>query len=285
MVMLLLTGCMHRKGTPSDPAPAGKLFVIGGGKRPPELIQRLIEATDLSGDRYILVLPMSSEEPDTAYHYTIKQFTELGIPAEKICRLHTTTPETMTDPRIDSVLRAAMIYIPGGDQNRFMAWANTSGLAKAIRQAYLHGAVVAGTSAGAAVMSHRMITGNELRYPEYTGNYRTIETGNIELSGGLGLLADVIIDQHFTYRMRMNRLISVVLENPGLTGIGIDESTAILVSGDTAEVVGVSQVIVLRNEMPHTTTRDNLLGGRGLRMDVLLPGEKFQLPGRMIQPL
>jgi cyanophycinase len=282
-VMILVSGCMQNDVSSADPHPKGKLFIIGGGKRPMELIQRLVDATDLAEGRYILVLPMSSEEPDTAFYYAVKQFTEHGIAAERICRLPSPSPKLLTDEQIDSVLQAAMIYIPGGDQNRFMAYANPSGLTKAIRQAYLHGAVVAGTSAGAAVMSRMMITGNELKYPEYTGNYRTIESGNIELGTGLGLLGDVVIDQHFVYRMRMNRLISVVLEHPGIMGIGIDEATAVLIHRDTAEVVGLSQVIVLRNETPHTITRKNLLGGNGLRLDVLLPGDKFHVPSRMIR--
>jgi cyanophycinase len=123
-----------------------------------------------------------------------------------------------------------------------------------------------------------MITGNERRHPEYTGNFRTIESDNMEIAEGLGLLDNAIIDQHFIWRMRMNRLITVILDHPGQTGIGIDESTAILVeNGNLATVFGGYQVIALRHRSGQTTVQDSLLGGRGLELNVLLPGDTLHL--------
>ncbi|MFO7722132.1 MAG: cyanophycinase [Bacteroidales bacterium] len=275
--IILMTGC-HRQDTLEEHNKAkGALFIIGGGKRPPEMIRRLIDDAAFSTGDYIIVLPMSSEEPDTSFWYTREQFVKGGIPEEKICNFMVRDVEGMTPQYLDSVRYARIIYIPGGDQSAFMSVVLNTPLHSAIREAWESGAMVAGTSAGAAVMSRMMITGNELKYPEYTGDFRTIEADNIELGEGLGLLDHVIIDQHFIYRMRMNRLITTVLEHPGTVGVGIDEATAILVRGDSAEVVGESQVIVLRNPGEQINLRQDLLGGQDLSMDVCLPGTRFYL--------
>jgi cyanophycinase len=118
----------------------------------------------------------------------------------------------------------------------------------------------------------------ELKHPEYSSNFRNIEANNIELKQGLGFVENAIIDQHFVKRSRHNRLISAIAEHPEILGIGIDESTAILVDKDTAEVVGVSQVLVFKNTNPKIDTSENgLLGTKGIVLDIYLPGEKFPL--------
>jgi cyanophycinase len=220
---------------------------------------------------------MSSGEPDTAAFYAIKQFTDLGLAPSKFSRYNFRKGE-YPEAAVDSLRNARLIYITGGDQNRFMEVVANSPVYDAIHEAYQSGATIAGTSAGAAVMSKKMITGNEQRHPEYTGNFRTIESNNMEIAEGLGLLHTTIIDQHFIWRMRMNRLITVVLDHPGQIGIGIDESTAILVeNGNLATVFGGYQVITLRHRSGHTTVQDSLLGGRGLELNVLLPGDTLHL--------
>ncbi len=255
--------------------PSGKLFIIGGGKRPPALLQAMVDASGLDTAGYAFILPMASSEPDTAAWYGIRQFTELGLPAERF-RACNFEQGSYSKAAIDSLRGARLIYITGGDQNRFMDAVLGSPVYDAIHQAYKEGATIAGTSAGAAVMSRKMITGNEYKHPEYTGDFRTIEAGNMEIKEGLALLPEAIVDQHFIYRMRMNRLITVALEHPGMACIGIDESTAILVEGDEATVVGNYQVILLRN--PHEGKIQNgLLGGRGMELSVLLPGDVFKL--------
>lgn len=256
---------------------AGSLFIIGGGSRPAGMMQELLDAAGWAEEDYMLVFPMASEEPDSSFFYTRIQFESLGIRSDQIYNYMTTDPGTMSAARLDSVRHARIIYLPGGDQKRFMDVVRNTALHLAIKDAYSNGAMIAGTSAGAAVMSLRMITGNQVKYPDYTGNFRTIESGNIELAEGLGFLENAVIDQHFIRRSRMNRLISVIIENPGLIGIGIDESTAILVQGDSATVVGQSQVIVLRNPGSQMSVYNDLIGSENLRMDVMLPGSRFSI--------
>jgi cyanophycinase len=147
----------------------------------------------------------------------------------------------------------------------------------ALLQAYKNGSVIAGTSAGAAVMSRKMITGNQKKHPDSESGFVTIESDNIEITRGLGFLTDVIIDQHFIKRQRLNRLVTASVENPDELCVGIDESTAIIVDGDIATVTGIHQVVVIKNTGKIKNVKDGLLGTEGLQLSVYLPGQKFRL--------
>ncbi len=92
------------------------------------------------------------------------------------------------------------------------------------------------------------------------------------------MLTKAIVDQHFVKRSRHNRLISAIIEYPTLKGIGIDESTAILVKGKDAEVVGVSQVLVYSSpKRPKKSVKSGKLGARGLSLNIYLPGDHFSV--------
>ncbi len=254
----------------------GHLFIIGGGSRPPELLEDLLATSGVREEGYILVLPMSSADPDTGAYYALRQFRPLGLAEEKLVAF-TTDPRSWLPERIDSIASAWLIYLTGGVQTRFMAAIEGTQVKEALHRAYRNGATIAGTSAGAAVMSTRMLTGDERKHPEYTGYFRTIEADNMILEPGLGLLPAGIVDQHFIRRMRMNRLLTVILEHPQYFGLGIDESTAVVISGKKARVSGAGQVIYLRFPGGKGKTNNGLLGGRDLRLSVLLPGDRFSL--------
>ncbi len=274
LVFLAATSFM---GCSSDTANnnAGKLFIIGGGERPPALMQQMIDAAELNSDDYVLILPFASGVPEEAAAGVGKQLMDLGV--ESIASVFLNSDSLLPASAIDSVRRAALIYITGGDQNQFMAVAQRTGLTDAIMEAFQGGALIAGTSAGAAVMSKKMITGNQLSQAVYSGSFKTIHQNNIEIKEGLGLLPTAIVDQHFIQRMRMNRLIAVAIENPSETCIGIDESTAILVKNNRAEVVGSSQVIVLEVDKNAVLAKKGILGADGIKMKVLLPGQSFAI--------
>jgi cyanophycinase len=253
----------------------GKLFIIGGGSRPAAMIARIISESGIDKEGYGVILPMSSSEPDTAAYYAKKQFLIKGI--ANVHALQFVKDEKLSSDKIDSLKNARMIYISGGDQNRFMEVVANTDIEKAIHEAYKNGSLIAGTSAGAAVMSKMMITGNELKNTEYSSTFRNLQSENIEIKTGLGMIDNVIIDQHFVKRSRYNRLLSAVIEHPEKTGIGIDESTAILITGNNVEIVGEYQVIVFKNPKKSKNMYQDKLGAHGITLDIYLPGETFTI--------
>lgn len=276
LISLIITvACNFTKENENLDSKKGKLFIIGGGKKSPELLRKMARVAELDSSGYTIVLPMSSSVPDTSGYWIKQDLKKINVSNVHVFNLQ--SKAKMTKMKLDSVKNASLVYITGGNQNTFMKIAGNTPLVPAIREAYEKGAVIAGTSAGAALMSKKMITGNEFKHPEYTGDFKTIEANNIEIKNGLGLLKNAIIDQHFIQRMRMNRLLSACLENPDQTGIGIDESTAILVEGNNATVYGEGQVIVIRNTQMKSRVKNGLLGGNNLNLSVYLPGENFKI--------
>jgi cyanophycinase len=173
---------------------------------------------------------------------------------------------------VAAVNAATLIWFPGGDQVRLADALRGTGLPELIRRRYAEGATVGGTSAGAAVMSAAMITGD--------ADLESITAGRTRIAEGFGLLPGVIIDQHFQKRQRMNRLISAVLDRPSLIGVGIDEKTAIVVTGGRRfEVLGDSSVVVIdaRRAKVGPAHEGALASGSGLKMHVLVAGMTFDL--------
>nr|WP_315174842.1 cyanophycinase [uncultured Flavobacterium sp.] len=255
--------------------PKGKLFIIGGGNRSDALMTQLISISDLEKKDFVVVLPMSSEEPDSAYIYFKEQFQKLTPHPIIMMNFDKNTANNKT--LTDSLQKAKLIFISGGDQTRFMNVVHNTPIYTAIHKAYQNGSTIAGTSAGAAVMSEKMITGNQKLEKEYSGTFDNIRYDNLETTEGLGLITNAIIDQHFLKRSRYNRLISAMVEFPNLTGIGIDESTAIIVYNKEIEVAGESEVIVLKNPKGVQKTKNNLISIKGLDMSIYNAGQKFKV--------
>ena len=284
VLLLIISGMIAGCNFPEQEAPAdssldsqpkGSLYIIGGGKRPPEMVREMVTLSNVKKEGYVCILPMASSEPDTAFYYAARQFRDQN--ADHVFNFYRDSTRIFDRALLDSLRNASLIYISGGVQEKFMDLVLNTPIHTAIREAYRKGAMIAGTSAGAAVMGRKMITGNEFKHPEYTGDFRTIEAENIEIKRGLGLLENCIIDQHFIRRMRMNRLIAAAIENPDETCIGIDESTAIIVSGKNATVTGLSQVVVIRNGSGSAKVKDGLLGSEGLELSIYIPGDRFLL--------
>lgn len=256
--------------------PKGSLFIIGGGSRPDSMIDRMIVETGIQDSGYAIVLTMSGFDPDTSAFYGERQFKDAGVP--NIRSYDFERRQTFSQAASDSLTNASLIYITGGSQSRFMdSITETPAIAEALENAYQDGAMISGTSAGAAVMSKIMITGDQHNYPEYTSTYYNLEKDNMVTAEGLSLITGVIIDQHFLKRARNNRLLTAIMDYPNHTGIGIDESTAILVKDGKAEVVGDSQVLVYKNNGQPTSTYEKKIGAKNLRLDIYLPGEIFDL--------
>lgn len=257
-------------------APKGKLFIIGGGDRSDDLMKQVLSVADLTKKDYIVVLPMSSEEPDSSFIFFKTQMVKLTSNPIVMLNFNATTAQNKT--LTDSLQKAKLIFISGGDQVRFMNVVHNTPIKMAIQKAYENGSTISGTSAGAAVMSEKMITGNQKLQKEYSGTFDNIRYDNLETSEGLGLLTTAVIDQHFLKRNRYNRLLSALVEFPALTGIGIDEGTAIIVRNNQVEVAGESEVIVVRNPKGILKAKkNNLISIENLQMSIYTAGQKFNI--------
>ncbi|WP_316808315.1 cyanophycinase [Pedobacter agri] len=235
----------------------GNLFIIGGGNRSDELMKQMLQTAELKPSDYIIVLPMASEVPDVGFGTLSTQLQKLD--PRTIKNFNFARHDVNDKKWTDSLANAKLIYILGGDQSRFMKVVLNTPVYAAIHKAYQNGATIAGTSAGAAVMSKYMITGKQLLDTVYKETFNKLWDKNIEFSQGMGLLENTIIDQHFLKRNRYNRLISALAAYPDLVCVGIDESTAIIVHGTKATVAGESQVIRLANPKSLKTTDKGLL--------------------------
>jgi cyanophycinase len=256
--------------------PKGKLFIIGGGDRSDALMKQVLSVAELGKKDYIVVLPMSSEEPDSSFIFFKNQMVKLT--SNPIIMLNFNKETAQNKKLTDSVSKAKLIFISGGDQNRFMGVVQNTPIKTAIQKAFENGSTISGTSAGAAVMSEKMITGNQKLGKEYSGTFDNIRYDNLETSEGLGLLKTAVIDQHFLKRNRYNRLLSALVEFPNLTGIGIDEATAIIVRNNQIEVAGESEVIVVRNPKGISKSKkNNLISIEKLEMSIYTAGQKFNI--------
>jgi cyanophycinase len=264
-------------------APKGRLFIIGGGDRDTELTRRFIALSEKAGGGRILVFPMASATPAESGPAMVKELRDLGA---KNAEFRILSREQALRPDAARILDGiGGVYFTGGDQARVTQALAGTPVHKKLLEIYENGAVIGGTSAGAAIMSEVMITGDEARKPEAGHEFETIEAGNVITTPGLGFIRSAVIDQHFATRKRHNRLISVLAEHPSLLGIGIDESTAIIVEPDgTFEVIGLKDVVVFDPGRAHfEITPSRAIGVRGMVLHVLLPGTIFDLKTRTIR--
>lgn len=270
------------------PEPAkGNLVMVGGGPRPDAVMKKVIE---LSADGSILIIPMASADAQGTGEAQRQQLLNLG--ASRVDVLILSEQDKLSTATAGVIASAKGIWLSGGDQNRLMAYVGDGPLRQAFHEAYQRGAVIAGTSAGTAVMSHTMITGDEA-YPAASGSFAVMSAGNVVVAEGLGLLPQMIVDQHFIVRQRLNRLISVLLDSTERLAAGIDEATALWCQGDgLCEVLGDSQVILLiQHQAPHHTgqpatyalaegsegSAPQLQAARGIELHLLPPGSRFRV--------
>ncbi len=253
----------------------GNLFIIGGGDRSVHLVKQMVGTANLKANDYVVVLPMASGVPEEGYAYISAQLKPHTAVAVKNFNF---SKHDVNDLKwIDSLKGAKLIYILGGDQNRFMKSILGTPVYTAIHAAYQNGATIAGTSAGAAVMSKYMITGTQLLDSVYKETFNKLWDKNIEFAEGLGLLKNTIIDQHFLKRNRYNRLISAMAAYPNLIGLGIDEGTAIIVKGKKATVVGASQVVRIANPKALKVTTTGLIKFNSAEFGIFNEGDVMKI--------
>jgi cyanophycinase len=254
----------------------GHLVIIGGGERTGEIMSRFIALAGGPEKARIIILPMASSVPDTTGMEQAVEFRSRGV--QNVEWFIVTREQASAQQVIDRFNGATGIFFSGGDQVRITRALVGTPVQRKLIELYREGSVIGGTSAGAAIMSKIMITGEELIHKDTTNIFVSIMKGNVETIEGMGFLEDVIIDQHFIKRKRLNRLISVVLEHPALPGVGIDESTALQVDpGGSLEVLGEGTVVVIDARKASGVRADARgdLVARDIRMSIYTAGEKF----------
>jgi cyanophycinase len=260
--------------------PKGTLFIVGGGPQPPALVRHFVELAGGAHAR-IVVFGMASSDGVTTGVDKAQELHSYGADA---FNLFITPAEANTDSVIRQLSAITGVWFSGGDQVKLMAALRGTRVDSLIHAKYNAGAVIAGTSAGAAVMSTPMITGDERRRggdrPPTDSNdiFMTIARGNVVTADGFGLIQGAVVDQHFIRRRRNNRLLSVVLEGPIHLGVGIDESTALIVHPDGRWTVeGASAAVVYDARHARITPSDAAtLGAAGVTVDVLPAGSTFE---------
>jgi cyanophycinase len=255
----------------------GHLVIIGGHedrKHDMEILSRFVALSGGAGAK-IVVISAASSVADQMWEMYDRAFGELGVGNRVHLALQ--SRQCANDEEIINDIRDATgIFMTGGDQKRLLAIIGGTALDAEMHAALkLRGACIGGTSAGASAMSgHMLAQGRAELHPE---------KGSVSLGAGLGFLHRVVIDQHFSERQRLSRLLSVVAQNPYLQGIGIDEDTALVIErGVGIEVLGEGAVTIVdgRNmstniaEISNNETPELI----DVRLHLLPAGSKYHLP-------
>ena len=259
----------------------GPLMVIGGAEDKTGTRQVLGRFATLAGGRSarIAVVATASslgEEIVDAYR---EAFGALGV--TDVVAPRPRTRAEASDPALVADLDGATgVFMTGGNQSTLSGVVSGTPFGAAIKAAHARGAVVGGTSAGASVQSEHMVAFGR---PGATPKLRMAQ-----MSAGLGLLPDLVIDQHFDQRNRYGRLLSLVAHAPHLLGMGVDEDTAAVVTGTTMEVLGRGAVTLFDGRWM-TSNVDTARGSApvlasGVVLHVLPSGSRFDLEARVLLP-
>lgn len=274
------------KTEPHQTAKHGHLVIIGGHEDREHRKEILTRFVELAGgpDARIVVITAASKIADDMWDIYDQAFGDLGVRQRSHLSLES-RQDANDEEKVRMVAEADGIFMTGGDQKRLMAIIGGTALDAEMHTALkVRGACIGGTSAGASAMSGHMLTqGKTDLLPE---------KGAVHMGAGLGFLHKVVIDQHFSERQRLARLLSAVAQNPYLMGIGIDEDTALVVErGRGIEVLGEGSVTVVDGRTMLTNMADIRERDTPELIDVrlhLLPaGSSYQLPeeGEEAKPL
>lgn len=258
------------------------LIPIGGNEKKSPDSKIFREMVDLAGgsDARIVVVPTASEAPgERARDY------QLLFAAFNPASIQTVHIGERSDAGLAGLMNiideTTLFMFAGGDQLRLSSLIGGTPLHRALVRRYrAGGCVIAGTSAGAAVLPEMMIFQNN--------RFRLFRKGGIEMTQGLGLIDDTIFDTHFVQRSRISRLVHAVATNPAMLGLGIEENTGLLIENETrAKVIGSGTVIVVdgsaieTNHIGYAENRDPFALTNVL-YSVLTPGVVYDLKNRSV---
>jgi cyanophycinase len=241
----------------------GALVIVGGGRVGTDILTRLF---DLAGGRHapLVVIPTASGADDYPADWPgLKMFKDFG--ADNVTLLHTKDRAVAdSESFVRPLTTAKIVWFVGGRQWRLVdSYAHTR-TQREVERVLERGGVVAGTSAGASIIASYMVRGAR------ENNYIMMAPGYEE---GFGLIKGVAIDQHMLTRNRQDDLEEVIAKHPELLGIGLDESTAIVVRGQEFEVVGASKIAIHDGRTVERERQQR----NGKKYYFMGPGERYDL--------
>jgi len=260
---------------PQSDSPRGWIVPIGGRLLDDDILARFVALSGGANAR-IAVIPTASREPDVGVFYE-RMFTRIG--ARRAKALHFEQRIDCDDRDwLDWLDSATGIFITGGNQLKLASILGGTPAARLLRARNAAGVHIAGTSAGAAFLSEHMIA--------YGEDGVTPRAGMVTMCAGLGLTNRVIVDQHFTQRERLGRLLTALAYNPFAIGLGVDENTAAFISpDDVVEVRGSGSVTVVDPAEVQTSSIAEARPGEaltfvGVKVHALQMGGTFDLNAR-----
>jgi cyanophycinase len=230
----------------------GALVVCGGGSLPDAVRDHFFELAGGPRAR-LVIIPTASKKADTA-EGALALLPWIDRKVASAVLLHTRSRPQANDPTfLKPLTEATGVWIAGGDQRLLTAAYLDTAVLVEIKKVLTRGGVVGGTSAGAAVMSGVMIAGGVQRP---------------EIDRGFGLLGQVIVDQHFHQRNRLQRLQAALAEHPSLVGLGVDEETAVVIRKGTLKVMGRFSAVTCIAASPDQPASVQVLGA-GKQADLI----------------
>lgn len=268
----------------ADAARPGLLMAIGGAEdkvHNRDVLRRFVAAAGGRRGR-IAIFPTASQLDDTGHRYA-ELFRDLDAAETHIVTVADRAAAVRESERIVEMLQEATgVFFSGGNQVRLSTILGGTKIASTLRHKHAMGTVIAGTSAGAAILSEHMIA--------FGQSGSRVSHGMVTLAPGLGLTNRVIIDQHFRQRDRLGRLLTALAYNPAVIGLGVDEDTAALLDEhNVVHVVGSGTVTVVDTGGSTWTNADQIatdtpLAMLGLSLNILTPGCTFNLDERRAYP-
>ncbi|MFL5605055.1 MAG: cyanophycinase [Gemmatimonadaceae bacterium] len=257
----------------------GTLVIIGGHENKdddPLILKEVVRRVD--GGK-LVVATVASDVPEETWNDYERVFRRLGV--KHLYKLDVETREdACSDRKVQILSGADAVFFTGGDQLKITNLLGASPICERLREIYHEGGMICGTSAGASVMSDTMLVGG--------GDDGSARIGRtVRMAPGLALVSDVLIDQHFAERGRVGRLLGAVAQNPRLLGIGIDENTAVVMTGGRRfHVLGEGAVYAFNAwDLTYANlteeSRDRALSMFGTRVDVLSQGDSYDLATRV----
>lgn len=258
--------------------PKGHLVIIGGGERTDAVMNRFFEFAGGVDAKYI-VISNASKNNGNDFMESLKKYNVTNV------QMIIPTREECNDEEYLKILDGVTgVFFSGGLQTRITDVMRGTKFHERLLNMYEEGAVIGGTSAGAAIMTDPMLIAKHakddpaVKDDERYKGVKAIKADYMKTTGGMGFLKGAILDQHFLKRLRQNRMLCVALDHPELITMGIDEATALIVSnGNEIEVMGEGSVTVAQPVKETIRTNKNGYYGADIKFSLLIEGDKLTL--------